>query len=589
MTHQNKVVLIIDKQLKSTTYHNKYFASVTQINQQKTIGNILLNIQKDSLPKLHVDDQILIMSDFKLINKPLNLHQFDYSKYLETQGVYHQISCKNSELIRLKKQKISLNGLVFKLRENINHALTKFKFKNDELAIINALLLGQRQSVSKTLLQSYAGAGAIHILAVSGLHIGILLYLLNVVFKPVERFKKGKIIKLILVILCLWTYALIAGFSASVIRAVTMFTAIAIGMMVNKKTSTIQNLFISMFFLLLIKPLYLFSVGFQLSYLAVFSIVYFQPLFMLLYQPKYWIFKKVWQLFSLSLSAQIGILPLSLYYFHQFPSLFFVSSIVIIPFLGFILGFGILVIILALSDLLPIFIADSFVYVISRLNAFIFYVSEQESFIFRNISFSIALLMASYLFIILSYHWMNKSSKIRIHHVFISILLIQMVILFEKWQLEIKQDFIVFNKTKTSIVMHREGNKAFVFHNLDSLKLKYNNILKSYRIGEGHLEFNYKNKIKNIYKVDDKTLLVIDSLGIYKLPKLEIDMVLLRQSPKINLDRLIEQLHPKLIIVDASNYKTYTARWQQTCISKNIPFYTTNKQGAINLKNLNKN
>ena len=154
---------------------------------------------------------------------------------------------------------------------------------------MNALLLGQRQDISKELTANYSKAGAIHILAVSGLHVGIILWMLSFVLKPLERFKKGKVIKLVLVVLFLWFFAVLAGMSASVTRAVTMFSAIAIGQFFNKRNAIEQSLIFSMFLLLLLKPLFLFDVGFQLSYLAVFGIIWVQPVFYQLWKPKYYI------------------------------------------------------------------------------------------------------------------------------------------------------------------------------------------------------------------------------------------------------------------------------------------------------------
>ena len=131
--------------------------------------------------------------------------------------------------------------------------------------MIKALVLGQRSTVSKELLQKYTQAGAIHILAVSGLHVGIILLILSILLQPLERLWQGKFIKLFLILVLLWGFALIAGLSASVVRAVTMFSAVAIAMVSKRKVLVIHSLITSMFVLLLVKPLFLFDVGFQLS------------------------------------------------------------------------------------------------------------------------------------------------------------------------------------------------------------------------------------------------------------------------------------------------------------------------------------
>ena len=281
--------------------------------------------------------------------------------------------------------------------------MEKFNFSPNELSIINAIILGQRNNISNDLFESYKNAGAIHILAVSGLHIGIILLLLNFLLSPLERIKNGKTIKLILIIILLWIYAFIAGMSASVIRAVTMFTAIAIGWISDRPSNIKNSLIVSFFFLLLIHPLFLFDVGFQLSYTAVFSIVLIQPLIIKLWHPKWKPVHYFWQLLTVSFAAQLGILPLSLYYFHQFPGLFFISSLVIIPFLGIIIGFGILIIILALFQILPQILVDIYSFIITSMNNIIDLVAQQESFIFQEIYFSIVLMISFYLILIIHY------------------------------------------------------------------------------------------------------------------------------------------------------------------------------------------
>ncbi|MDH3381646.1 MAG: ComEC family competence protein, partial [Flavobacteriaceae bacterium] len=325
----------IDEVLKSGAFHHKYEVQINKINGKPYTGKILLNISIDSITiPLEVDQNIQFYGVFKDIEAPKNPYYFDYKKYLEQQQIHHQLFITQKEIQLLESKEYSLKGFAFQLRKKINEKLKPFSVPKDEMAVINALLLGQRQEISKELMENYTKAGAIHILAISGLHIGIILLILHFLFSPLENFKNGKIIKSVILILLLWMYALIAGLSASVVRAVMMFSVVAIGMNLNKKPSVINTLIVSLFILLLINPLYFFNVGFQLSYLAVFAIVIIQPMISKIWNPKNKIIKFFWNLLTVSFAAQFGVLPLSLYYFHQFPGLFIISNLVIIPFLG---------------------------------------------------------------------------------------------------------------------------------------------------------------------------------------------------------------------------------------------------------------
>lgn len=210
--------LSIKKTLKPNTYNDKYEAEVIQLNAKKSLGKILVNIKKDSLTlPFNVDDQLFVNTLFTEIPSPKNPYEFSYKNYLKNQQIHHQIYIDNSQKLYLGKSNPTLKGLAATIRENINFGLKENGFKNDELAVINALLLGQRNYISTELRQSYTGAGAIHILAVSGLHVGIILLILTFIFKPLHYFKHGKLIASICVILLLWIFAIIAGLSASVV------------------------------------------------------------------------------------------------------------------------------------------------------------------------------------------------------------------------------------------------------------------------------------------------------------------------------------------------------------------------------------
>ena len=584
ITDDTTIVLVVEKELKSGSYYDKYEASVININDKSTIGTILLNVQKDSLENLKVDDKLYLKSTFKELTSPMNPYYFDYKEYLKKQNIYHQLFANHNELLVLVPRQFSFKGLAAQFRERVNLALIKNNFKGDELAVINALLLGQRQEISPELIQSYTGAGAIHILAVSGLHVGIILLILNFIFKPIEGFKNGKTIKLILVVSLLWAFAFVAGLSASVVRAVTMFTAVAIGMQVNKPTNVYNTLTISMFFLLLFNPYFLFDVGFQLSYLAVFSIVWIQPLLYSFWKPKFKLLDYFWKLLTVSVAAQFGIIPISLYYFHQFPSLFFISNLVIIPFLGAILMGGILIILLSLLNILPNILATVYNYLIRAMNWVVDWVAHQEDFLFRDISFSILMVISSYAIIVFGIRFLTKRNTIRLIWFCLALILFQSTFIYEKQQRLLADEFITFHKSRFSMIGNRIGNEMEIYHSLDSATLVKDKVLKQYKVGVGALEVQSTNTIPNIMQFKNKRILIVDSLGVYQLKRFSPDLLILQQSPKINLVRLIDSLNPKMIVADGSNYKSYIKRWELTCEQKNTPFHYTGQKGAFVLR-----
>ncbi|MBT8316946.1 MAG: ComEC/Rec2 family competence protein [Lutibacter sp.] len=576
------VSMRIEKVLKPNLYNAKYEAEVFQIENTDVIGKILLNIQLDTIKRvLEVDDVLVVKTEFKTINEPLNPYSFNYNSYLKHQQIHHQISLKSNQFLKLPKNQLSLKGFASKIRGNINSALVNNGFKNDELAVINALILGQRNSITTDLLESYVGAGAIHILAVSGLHVGIILLLLTFLCKPLHYFKNGKLIATVFIVLLLWMYAIIAGLSASVVRAVSMFTALTVGMQLVQRSSIYNTLVISLFFLLMFNPFYLFEVGFQLSYLAVFSIVWIQPKLYHLWKPAYWLPDKLWQLFTVSIAAQLGVLPLSLFYFHQFPGLFFLSNLILIPFLGFIIVSGILTLVLAVFDVLPGNFRDAYIFIIETMNGFVDWVANQEAFLIQDISFSLQLMLVIYLFIFLFFKWIEKKIFYRFILVLLAFICIQVVLVFEKFTAQTNNEFVVFNKSKSSLIGIRVG-RSLLLNSPDSLKLN-DYALKSYVIGSG-VSKNFQIINRNLFKFKNEVILVVDSLGLYNFKSIKPSIVILQNSPKINLERLLKKIKPTLIVADGSNYVSLVMQWEKTCVKNKTPFHSTMQKGAFILK-----
>ena len=580
LKNTSKVILAIDKVLKPGNYHHKYVADVVQLDSKKTTGHVLLNIEKDSTSLLfHTGDLVFLKNKFQDIKSSLNPHQFNYKHYLKKQGINQQVYITHQEILLLDESKVSLLRFIDAFRVKIQKSLRRYHFTDDELAVMNALLLGQRQEISKQLSDNYSKAGAIHILAVSGLHVGVILLILSFILKPLERINNGKLIKLVLVILSLWFFAILAGLSASVIRAVTMFSAIALGQFFNKRNAVEHSLIFSMFIILLWKPLFLFDVGFQLSYTAVFGIIWIQPVLYQLWKPNFFIVDKGWQLITVSVAAQLGVLPISLFYFHQFPALFFISNLIIIPFLGVILGLGLVVLVLSYESILPLFLEGFYGDVISILNKVVAFVARQESFLFSEISFSALKMIFSYLLIISGFQLFLKLNTKRCFLFFGSILAFQCVLILEKYTIAQKSEFIVFHKSKNSIIGIRKGSSFELYHSMDSLQISSQKLLINYKVGENITSQNY-HKLSNLMYYDKQVVLIIDKGGLYDIKELNNPIVLLRQSPKINLQRLVKKLKPAIIIVDGSNYKSYIENWKTTCKNLKTPFWTTYNQGA---------
>ncbi|WP_430411662.1 ComEC/Rec2 family competence protein [Kordia sp.] len=581
--HSNTTIQIREV-LKSTNYYNRYVGEILLKDSLQVSGKLLIHVQKDSVSKmLHVDDFIYTNTELKAVRSPLNPTNFNYKTYLNDRYIFHQLYLKSNDFIVAKSTSTTIFGYAASIRNRIHESLLKNNFNADELAVIEALLLGQRQQISKELQTSYANAGAIHILAISGLHIGIIVLLLNFILKPMTRFRRGKLLKLLLMIFILWSFAIVSGLSASVVRAVTMFTALVIATHLRRQTNTFQVLLISMFFLLICKPHFLFDVGFQLSYAAVFAIVWLQPLWKKLWNPQVWFLKSFWSLLTVSLAAQLGVLPLSLYYFHQFPGLFFVANLTIIPVLGIILITGILVIILAYFEILPEFLSSIYIFIIQQMNHFIAWIASHEQFLFDDIFISLYQMIGCYLVIVAFANYFHLPKVKHLKIALLSVLICQGLWFFDRSRhVPTDRFFTIFHQTKTSVLAYQNKTDLHIFHQLDSTAFAKNYIVQQ-QVTQRFLSATRIDTLQNVYRLQDDYLLRIDSLGVYESLGFKPKYVLLTQSPKINFDRMIETLQPKLIIADGSNYKSYIQRWKVAALKQKIPFHATYEKGFLSI------
>lgn len=568
----------IQEVLKPNAWSQRYTAKVLQMDAEPVSGRILLTRTMDSLENpWQVDAQIAVIGSTKPIGGARNPHQFDYRSYMARSGIYDQLVADTS--IVVSTEPMSFTGHAEALRNTLLDRLKEQDFGPDELAILQALLLGQRNDISPETYTAYANAGAIHILAVSGLHIGILLLLLQWLLQPLEMVTHGKWIKLGLVVLLLWGYAFLAGLSPSVIRAVTMFSFLAYAQFLNRPTNTFNILALSFFFILLFSPMMLFQLGFQLSYAAVFAIVWIYPKLQRLWSPKNKILSKAWQLFSVGAAAQLGVLPLSLYYFHQFPGLFFVTNLLLIPCLGMVLGLGFLVLLLASVNLLPHFLVWSLNQMVRGMNALVSWIAQKESFLFTQIPMDgVQLLMGIGLLIALIRLWDRFCPK-RIWPVLGFVIGLQLWSLFLAYETAHTQRAYILHQNQNSSLLHQNGAYVFVFAS-DTLKIKP--FIDTYTMAEHIAHVRYR-PLENSYRFGDITLLRIDSLGVYTVPKTDLDYLWLSQNPNLHLGRLLDSIKPKKVIADGSNYPTNIQRWKATCAKRGIPFHCTVEEGAFTI------
>ena len=378
----------LTRKLKPNDFQYRYYGKVLKVDDHQTSGNILIAFTKDSmLVPPDLDKIILTLKQPQEISQRTNPGGFDYKNYLKKIKIYDELKLSNGDFKTLEVDSKSWLNRLKKLNDKVEKVLDQSELSTASKNTIKALLLGKRATLEQNLVEAYANAGVIHLLAISGLHIGIIMLFLGFLLQPIRRLPRGQLIYISTIILLLWSFAFFTGASASVVRAVTMFTAFAIAKYAKRIHNTFHLLVVSFFILLVLHPPYLHQVGFQMSYLALIGIIKIHPLIQSIWNPKVLIIRRFWEITTVCLGAQIAVAPLSIYYFHHFPGLFLLSNWLIIPLFSFFLIGSVGVLLLTLSSLTIHPILAFYDMIVEWMNQVIFWIAAQEQFILNILVF----------------------------------------------------------------------------------------------------------------------------------------------------------------------------------------------------------
>ncbi len=328
--------------------------SLKNLPHLNATGKVLLYLDKNSIPKPHYGDRLLIKGNPQLVASPKNPEEFDYKRYLRFQGIYHQQYLRDTNVVTMGHTIPNrLINWTYQLNNYCDSLLTTYLHGKQEYAVANAMILGLRDDLDNDLMQAYSAAGAIHVLSVSGLHVGIILGVLTWILSFLKRNTKyGRWLFVGILLGILWFYAFLTGLSSPVLRSTVMFSLILIAQNFGKENDSYNIVAFSAFVLLLYDPFFIMNVGFQLSYMAVFGMIYFQPKLNPIFiidknrNKFFWCLDRLWKITTVAVAAQIATLPITVYYFHQFPVYFLLANPLVIVFSTFVLigGLGFLVI-----------------------------------------------------------------------------------------------------------------------------------------------------------------------------------------------------------------------------------------------------
>lgn len=325
----------------------------------KASGKMTLAIQLNPTNPLRLKygSVLILPARFTSINPSFHPAIFDNKAWLARQNIHHQSFLQQDQVLKLNTNsgKPILSFAIALRKQQVNRYQRLLKDKH-AVTLASTLILGYRMELSKKTLDIYSKTGTIHALSVSGMHVGLIYFILNHALFFLNKKRIWKNIKLFFIISLLWFYALLTGFTPSVLRSVIMLSLLLIGQTYSRPANSYNMLSFAAFMMLLYEPFLIWDIGFQLSFLAVLGLIYLQPKLQACWSIKNPWLHKLWALISMSIAAQLFSTPLSIYYFHQFPVYFLLSNLFILLPITLIMYLGILILIPGLDFLAPLLI-----------------------------------------------------------------------------------------------------------------------------------------------------------------------------------------------------------------------------------------
>lgn len=428
----------------------------------KCSGKVLVYIQKDSNAlNLRAGDAILLSSVFGKIRSSGNPFDFDYSKYMIYQGIRLSGFVDKDSWKSLSSGHLPIyKKWAFLLRDKLLAIFPDLGMKGDELGVASALIVGDKSNLDSEIKRAYVASGTMHILAVSGMHIALLFWVLNMGLFFLDRIKHGKFLKLTILLLAVWLYAMITGLSGSVLRAAAMITFVILGRSFSRNVDIFNSLAASAFVLLVFNPFNLVDAGFQLSYVAVISIVVFYPMiYAWLTVTNKWL-DWIWQLVAVTLAAQIVTTPISLYYFHQFPNLFMASNLLMIPISTVIMYLALAIIPLSGIPWLIAWLGKVFNFWVWMLNAVVLYIESLPFALTTGIYINLVDVCLLYLFVILLTYYLVRKRAVFLISCLVALFLFLGHELFEKYRYLKSSEMIVYNDKDNIILQLRNGPES---------------------------------------------------------------------------------------------------------------------------------
>ena len=598
------LVVTLDEPWVEKTKSFKANATVNYLfhdgNSIPVTGKIIVYFKKDQsagqagsfLPQLAYGSKIIFKKPLQEIKNSGNPGGFDYKRYALFQGITHQVFLKQDACKVLEgKNESWFKKFIHRSRERVLNVIRKNIPGDKEKGLAEALLIGYKDDLDQRLVQSYTNTGVVHIIAISGLHLGLIYWLLALLLMPLKKRRKIKWLRPVLIIAGLWLFSILAGAQPSILRSALMFTCMVSGESLSRKTSIYNTMAISAFTLLCINPYWLWDVGFQLSYAAVLSIIIFmRPIYNWFY-IKNKVLDAIWKLNAVSLAAQILTVPLSIYHFHQFPNYFLLTNFVAVPLSSIIVLGEIFLCAIAWIPALALLAGKLLHLMIGLMNTWIERIDSLRFSLWNSLQISIVQGISLMIFAAGISYWLMEKAKRGLMIGLAGLLGFIALRSYSFFSSGRQQKIIVYNVPQRRAVDFIDGRKYFFVGDSDlvsddfvrNFQLKPSRIL--FRITTSDSSDHFRQPGNYIQFINKKIILLDSSIHFQPTNnKPVIDLLVISKNPRLYMTKLASALTIKQVVFDGSVPAWKVSYWKKDCDSLHIPWYDVSARGAFVMK-----
>lgn len=539
-------------------------------------GNILVYVRQPVATLFNTGDQVLLNTKLSAITAPQNPDEFDYKTFLERKNLFHAAYVAPGEVWLTGRQSTSwsLSRSGIAIREYVVKTLREAGLSQEAFSICTALLVGYDDEISSDVMQSFSHSGTLHILSVSGMHTGILYMVLMLLCRLIDPYNRYPKVRCALVIGVMLLFAAITGFSPSVLRAVLMLVLVLLGKTFRRNGNPYNTLLFSAFLLLLYDPFLLADVGFLLSYLAVGGIMYLYPLINNRWSPQNRILKFTWDISLMSVAATLFTLPVTLYYFHQFPLWFLLSNLIIIPLSTVLMGAAFLLLLCHKV----LFLKQCLVALINTITTVMLRTAQLTDDpvygYMDNISFGApdVLFCSSFIGFVLWFSF-SKSYKVLAAALICAIAWTGS----SAWMVyrqSSETELVVFSVKRKAVCLLRTGRD--VYFRADSLTgAEFRRSVKPYLLRYSGIRLQPSHD--EVWQLAQKQ--IVTTGRTFRRFREACDYLIVSHNNVPNLDSL-SQIKP-LVIADCSNSYTFVKKLKKQCAGLGISFYSVKEKGAL--------